>query len=291
MNSRMLTSFAVALLVSAALWAQIPTPAPVLIPESAAPAEVSQALRARVAEFLNYHIGTVNRRSIELVADESKDAYYSSGKQPFKAFTITSIEYFSKDFNRAVVKTDILRDMHIEGQSFEGTSPMATNWKIENGKWVWFLDLERIWINPVSSLAENPVRTIGEVFLEKGQVAGDFNTKESIAKEADKILDRAKLDKSEVSFTIGKAGQDRVILQNGYTGYVDLVLPSAADVPGLKVSLEKSALKPRENGVILFQYDPPAGTTPEPTEVTVRLRVDPFVQYFPIKVTLRAVAK
>jgi hypothetical protein len=282
MNPRILTQFALLLLLPAGLSAQ-----PLqLVPESEAPAKVNKALRARVTEFFNYHVGTVGRKAIDLVAKDSKDAYFSSGKQPFKAFTISRIEYFKGDFKRAVVTTDISRDLQIEGQTFPGVTPIATNWKLENGKWFWFLDRERTWINPVASYADNPVHTLGETFLQTGQVAKDFNSPTALADEAQKILDLTKLESNEVTFTIGTPGEARIVLLNGYTGQVDVNV-TMSEYPGLTASMERRAVMPKQNGVAIFKYEPTSDPV-EPREFIANMRVEPFDQVFPIKVTMKA---
>src|SRR6266404_7983471 len=64
------------------------------------PAEVDQALRARITEFYEYHVKQQFRQAEALVADDSKDFFYSHNKPQYLSFEIVRIEY-SKDFTLA----------------------------------------------------------------------------------------------------------------------------------------------------------------------------------------------
>src|SRR5678816_3242768 len=66
--------------------------------ETAPPPELDQALRERCTQFFTYHTDTETqktnfRKAWELVAEESKDFYFSGHKQTYKSFKIDNIKY------------------------------------------------------------------------------------------------------------------------------------------------------------------------------------------------------
>src|SRR5271155_3842655 len=71
---------------------------------AAPPAVIDQALRARVTEFFNDHVeGPAGfRKAMDLVAEDTKDYYFSAQKIQFKSFKIDSIKY-SDHFTTAIV--------------------------------------------------------------------------------------------------------------------------------------------------------------------------------------------
>ena len=104
------------------------------------PPEVDQALRARVTEFFNDHVeGAAGfRKAMDLVAEDTKDYYFSALKIQFKSFKIDSI-FYSDHFTRAIVTLSGKRMFRVSPQfpETEISQPMSTTWKIENGKWCW----------------------------------------------------------------------------------------------------------------------------------------------------------
>src|SRR5215510_5970979 len=64
------------------------------------PVEVDQALRARITEFYQYHVKQQFRQAEALVAEDTKDFFYSHNKPQYLTFEIGRIEY-SENFTRA----------------------------------------------------------------------------------------------------------------------------------------------------------------------------------------------
>src|SRR5258708_40073250 len=75
-----------------------PTPSP----------EVDRALRARVSEFFQDFLDGKFREAMDLVANDTKDEYFTGGKSPLKAYKIRDVRY-SDDFTKAAVALDIKR--------------------------------------------------------------------------------------------------------------------------------------------------------------------------------------
>ena len=267
------------------------------VPESAAPAEIVKALRERVTQFFGYHIGPVNRKAIDLVAEDSKDYYFGSGKVQFLSVSITGID-FTKDFQRASVRLETTQTWQVQQYTTVATTPVVTSFKIEDGKWVWFLDNQALMLatTPMgaSAFAAEPAEKTGaapaKILNPDGtlNLPKDFAAPERVAAQGMAILKQGGLDKDAVTLTLGKAGQDQVVFHNGYGGQVSLNLYEAPKVPGLTVTLNKSDLIANEDGVVSFVYVPPADIAPATPgrQYTLRLGLVPFNIEFPIKLTL-----
>src|SRR6266446_3706888 len=128
MTARALCLLAFALLMPLAVFAQNPTGA-------TCPPEVERALRARVDEFLQYHVDSNFRKAFEMVAEETKDEYFASGKTILKEYKTDSIR-FAEDCAKAVATSTVTRNWGIRLQQQTVVVPMTTTWKIENGKWM-----------------------------------------------------------------------------------------------------------------------------------------------------------
>jgi hypothetical protein len=287
-------------LLPAALIAQTTPP---LLPESAAPPEVARALRERVMIFYGYHVGGVNRRAIDLVAEDTKDYYFTSQKIQFEDFKIDRLE-FDPSFEKAVVMLTVKQPWNVQGRVLTSERQQTTHWKLEDGKWVWYLETQGMWLTPMgpsdlaASRAAEAKAADAKTALMKVNPDGsldlppDFADPARVAAQAAAILGQNKLDKDSVEFEWDKPGQDTVTFLSGVNGDVMLELAGVPNAPGLKVTLEKTLLRPRENGVIRIRYDAPkeegAADRYIPTErYTIRLTVLPFNQQFPIRLTIR----
>src|SRR6187401_2055965 len=74
------------------------------------PAGVDEALRARINEFYRHHVKQQFRQAEALVAEDTKDFFYSHNKPQYLSFEISRIEY-SKDFTKA--KATIIGEQYI----------------------------------------------------------------------------------------------------------------------------------------------------------------------------------
>jgi hypothetical protein len=244
-----------------------------------APPEVDQALRARVTEFFQYHTdGSVNfRKAYEIVAEDTKDEYFAKGKDVYKSFKVDSIKY-SDNFTKAEVQVVVERIWEFRMQKNAQTVPLATTWKIENGKWVWYHDLNTPLMTPMGPSAlqvkRNPDGTV-ELPKKIDQTV--------LAKAAQQILQSVSMNKSEVTLSADKPSSDEVIFHNGAQGSVRVVLDPVAQLPGFSAVLDKADLNANENAVLKLRYEPP-DTDSRPQPATVRLKVEPFNQQFAITV-------
>ena len=234
------------------------------------PEKVDKALRGRVNEFFQDHVDGTFRKAMDLVADETKDEYFASGKMVLKSFTLDDIKYSDK-FDTATVTCTVVRDWEIRMQHNTVTIPMVTTWKMEHGKWVWYHDKKAPeWLTP---MGPSDVKAISR--NADGSVTLPKINQDSVLAAAKNILDNGKgVDKLDVRFEDGKAGTDQVQFHNAEQGSVQLEMTPMDPIPGLTFAFDKLTVNAGETAKLSFKYEP-EGKAP-PQEVPVRFTVIPF---------------
>ena len=120
------------------------------------PPDVDRALRARVTEFVQYHVTGEFRKAEALVAEDSKDLFYNRNKPRYMKFIeIARIDY-NEDFTKATVIVSVVMPTLLPG--WEGgppTVPIPLTWKIEEGKWCWYLPPETLLRTPFGAIPLN----------------------------------------------------------------------------------------------------------------------------------------
>src|ERR1017187_551902 len=97
------------------------------------PAKVDAALRARV-----------------------KDFFYSGNKPKYLTFEISRIDY-SADFTRAKVLVMCEQYIMMPGFSEHPMKvPTPSTWKLENGKWDWYVDQDGPYMPPAGKMTSGP---------------------------------------------------------------------------------------------------------------------------------------
>ncbi|MEO5924842.1 MAG: hypothetical protein ABIR70_13565 [Bryobacteraceae bacterium] len=291
--SRWSRQFALGILLPLTLSAQASADYP--LPESAAPKEVSQALRERVTQFFEYHRGAINRKAIDMVAEDTKDYYFSSGKVLFTNVQIMNLD-FSKDFQKAAVRLETTQMWQVGTQSTLATTPVVVTWKMEDGKWVWYLDNQMMSRSATPMGESAPPPTADGKLLPQPlvnadgtlNIPSDFAEPARVAAQSEAILSQAGVDKTVVTFNAGESNEDKITFHNGFTGQVSLKLYEAPQIPGLKITLSKSDLGPREDAVVKFVYDGTVVPAALARPYTIRLGLAPFAQEYPIKFTMEA---
>jgi hypothetical protein len=245
------------------------------------PSEVDQALRGRVTEFFNYHVegATGFRKAMELVADDTKDYYFSAQKIQFKSFKIDSITY-SDHFTRAVVTLSGRRMFRVSPQfpETEISQPMSTTWKIDNGKWCWYRDDTAE--TSLTPMGPSDPKAIGP--STGGMVPRDLSQGE-MDKRAQEVLKQSKISKTEVTLAASHPSSEQVVFHNGQPGSVLLSVDVSPKVAGFSAVLDKTNINAGEDVGLKIHYDP-AGKNGAPGPVTVRVIVAPFNQAFPVTV-------
>src|ERR1700681_470906 len=90
--------------------------APILLgQQQSPPPDMDRVLKARVTEFLQYHVDGNFRKAYDMVAEDTKDDYFASGKIQLKGFAIQGVK-FTDDFTKATVSVTISKLFNVAGQ-------------------------------------------------------------------------------------------------------------------------------------------------------------------------------
>jgi hypothetical protein len=248
--------------------------------------EADQALRARVSEFLQDHVDGNFRKAYEMVADDTKDQYFSVGKVKLLGFKVGDIK-FADDFTKATVMMTVSKMFNVQGQDIPVQVPSTTTWKIENGKWVWYDDTKH---GTLTSLLPGvpdppPAATVKGGDVGDGGLPKDFNDK-ALAAAAQSILQEVSVDKKEVTLAADKSSEEQVVFHNGMTGSVQLEL-SAPEIPGFSVKLAQSLVRAAGDVPMVLRYEP-GDQAERRGPVNIRLTVQPLNQVFVIRVNFAA---
>ena len=193
-------------------------------------------MRARVTKFYQAYVDGKARTVEPMVAEESKDNWFASEKIHYGNFEIGKIE-FNDDQTRAKVMVLAENTMRVRDTSFTGKATTASNWKIENGEWRYFI------------LPDQQGHEARKVRIPK----------------PDELLGKVTANKNEVRLcSCGEPVFD-VAIHNAMPGDVQLTL-EPVEVPGLRVTLRDTMLKSQQATQLLIEYDgaekPPAAPVP-----------------------------
>ena len=228
-----------------------------------APKGVDDALRARMQEFYQDHVEGKYRQAETLVADDTKDFFYSANKPKYLSFEIRSIQY-SDDFTKA--KATVLCEQYVVMPGFVNKPlkvPTPSYWKLEKGQWYWYVDQEVLRQTPFGKV--NPAAGSGSMPALPSET------------QAMGLLAAVKADREKVILERGKTAE--VMLANTAPGVVMLSIfgkvPDGVDAIFEQVELksnEKTALKLRASGT-------------EAPQGTIQVRVSPTNQIIPIQIS------
>jgi hypothetical protein len=244
--------------MAATVWAQ---------QSSQSAAEAEAALHRRAEQFFQLQVDKKFRQAEAMVADDTKENYYNGNKFNIKTFTIQGIELLENN-TRAKVTIRAKVTMMMAGvppMDFE--SPSTTLWKIEDGKWVWYIDSVAAVQTPFGAITAHDGGTPSA--LDTTGKAPDIST----------LRTSVKIDRSSVELTPNGQPQT-VTVSNELPGGVDLELRSDR-ITGLSAQLEKKHLEAGEKTVISFQ----ASAESEGSGV-VRLIVSPIASEMEIRVKI-----
>lgn len=255
---------------SGLLLAQAPAPAPAPVPTAPPPADVDQALRARISEFYQDQVDGKSRLAEPLVAEDSKDLYYSVAKPKYLSFEINRIQY-SDDFTRA--QAVVICETYVLVPGFVGKAlkvPISSTWKLVDGQWFWYVDEAKILQTPFGKMSPGtgPPPTGG------GMPA--IPTPEQMQALANQLQTLVKADKPVVTLKAG--GEEEVTLTNTATGLMNLSLEGR--LTGIDAHLDHPDLKPKGTAVLSLHAHDGAKSG------VITLHVDQTNQTIPIQVKI-----
>ncbi|MDP9054938.1 MAG: hypothetical protein M3N93_11655 [Acidobacteriota bacterium] len=245
---------------AATAWAQQQSP-------EAAAAEA--ALRARAEQFFQLQVDKKYRQAESMVADESKDAYYSGSRFKMDSFTITKVQVAEGNAAADVaIKARITLLVPAIGQTVHTEVAQTTHWKRENGEWVYFIDPDAALATPFGKL--NPQPDAGKTATGSG--AGGRPDLAALRKAV-------QVDRNSVEM---KPGEDQIVkVSNFLPGPVDVSVENFS-LPGVSASLDKRHLELGETTLLhIVASDKAAGS------VIAVIDVSPLGTKVPVKVTVK----
>jgi len=234
------------------------------------PADVDQALRARIGEFYDLHVKGEFRKAEAWVAEDTKDLYYSSNKIKYLSFEITRIDY-SDNFTRA--KATVLCEQPIMLPGFFGRPmkvPTPSTWKLVDGTWYWYVDPESRRMTPFGKMTPGPPR-------ESGTAPASKSIPDIPTTVPDFIYKLVNADKASVTLKAGESEQ--VTITNSAPGAMNISLMGS--VPGVEVKLDRTVLNAGEKAVLTVQagYGAKSGV--------LSIQVEQTNQVIPIEVAIK----
>ncbi len=238
-----------------------------------APPDVDQALRERIRFFFQCHVEGKFRQADQVVAEDSKDAFFAAEKTRYRGFEIVRILY-TDNFTRARAVVTVDTDFMAPGMGRMPVKiPLTTLWKLENGQWWWYVDPNAGKQSPFGPMRPGPGEARSSPFpWPDANKPGELTA----------MLHQVKVDKTEVRLSSYEAASDQITITNGLPGPVRLQLQYNG-FPGFEARLEREELDSKQTARLLLRIEP-RDRSPKPT-VTLTLRVEPTNQEIPIRVT------
>lgn len=231
------------------------------------PAAVDEALRARITQFFQYHVDGKFRQAEALIAEDSKDYFYSANKPRYLNFEIKSVEY-SEEFTRA--KALVLCEMYVVVPGFAEKPlkvPIGGTWKLVDGQWYWYVDPESVRMTPM-----------GKSVAPTNPSSGAPSAAPVIptADQMKSIFTMVKADKEVVTLKVGDSEQ--VTITNTAPGPMSISL--LGSLHGVDVKLDHMDLKAGEKSVLSLRARD--GAKPG----TLSIQVEQTNQVIPIRVNI-----
>jgi hypothetical protein len=228
------------------------------------PARVDQALRERINQFYQYHVKQEFHKAEALVAADTKKYFYSHNKPGYLSCETRKIVY-SDNFKRA--KATVLCEQYVMAPGFADKPikvPFGSTWKVEKGKWYWYVDQEALRTTPFGKMTP-------------GLPGASGGLPAAIPDNADFVMTLVKADKDSVSLKPGQP--ETVTIRNGAPGIMDISLEGK--IPGVEAKLDHGNLKVGDQAVLTLQAGDGAKSG------LVSIKVEQTGQVIPIQVSVQ----
>jgi hypothetical protein len=214
-------------LVAGAAWGQQAAPDP---------AEAEKALRQRVQEFYQLQVDKKFRAAEAYIAEDTKDLFYASGKPDLASFSIAKIVMKDND-TRADVTVKGKVSMFVMGQGMVPIDlPTTGTWKIEDDKWVWYVDRLAAIQTPFGDVKPAANAPPAAATPDISAQVKNFDVAS--------LQNMVRAEPSGVSLSEDQPVQS-VTITNGMPGSVDLTLQTKS-IPGIGIELGKTHLNAAE---------------------------------------------
>jgi hypothetical protein len=236
-----------------------------------APPAVDQALRERINQFYQLHVDGKFRQAEALVAEESKDFFYSSNKPKYLKFEIRKIEY-SENFTNA--KATMVCDMFVMMPGFQNKPvavPHPSYWKLVDGQWYWYVDPDSLNRTPFG------VMKGGDASQAAPAAAPSLGSGPSV----DNLMSQVAADKQSVILKREKGAAEEVRIVNKMPGSVRLGIAGHLP-PGIEAAIDPSDLKAGETAVVTIRVADAAALE---QQAAVNVMVEPINKLISIRVS------
>jgi hypothetical protein len=232
--------------------------------------DVDAALRARIKEFYDLHVKGEFRKADALVAEDTKDYYFNGRKPQYLSYEISRIDYFD-NFTRA--KAVIMCEMYLMMPGFDKPMKMPTPsaWKLEDGKWYWYVDQKELRATPFGTMVPGPSLQPGQSGPPPAANLPNINM------SADFLFKQVQVNKEELE--IGAGDSTEVTVANTAPGTMDLVVFTAPD--GIDARLDKSSLASNQKTALKIK------TSIDAKSGVIQIRVDETGQIIPIQIKVK----
>jgi hypothetical protein len=230
-----------------------------------APADVDQALRARITEFFHYHVTGEHRKAEALVAEDTKDYFYDGNKPRYISFEIGKIDY-SDGYTKAKALVTVKMAVMLPG--FNGKVmdiPSPSYWKLIDGKWYWYLDTTMRNASPMGEMKPGPPSTDA------------VPPRPVIAASMQELFSQVKADKAAVEVKVGSP--DQIAITNGMAGPINLTVQGKLD--GIEAAFDRAEIKPGEKATLTVKAESGAKAG------ALAVRVKQTGQTIPVQVVLK----
>ncbi len=228
------------------------------------PAGVDKALRSRISEFYQYHVKGEFRKAELLVADDTKEFFYSHNKPSYLSFEIGRIQY-SDNYKRA--KATVICEQYVMVPGFASKPmkvPTPSTWKLVKGKWYWYVDQAALSSTPFGKMKAGPPSANGGIPA-------------VIPSSVEPFLKQVKADREAVTLKPGYSEQ--VTISNGAPGVMDVSLYGT--IPGVEAKLDHTSLKLADKAVLTIRAAEGAKSG------LLTIRVEQTGEFIPIRVEIQ----
>jgi len=245
--------------LAAAAWAQAPGDL-----FNKPPAEVDQALRARITQFYDYHVKKEFRKAEDLVASDTKEFFYSHNKPQYLSFEIKDIKY-SDNFTKA--RAMIVCEQYVMFLGFADKPikiPTPSTWKLEDGQWVWYVDQDELRNSPFGKMTGGTAPATGAM-------------PSAIPSTIDFVLNKVQVDRRSIAIKPGESSE--VHIANTAPGV--MTISTAGSAPGITAQLSKTSLNSGESAVLKVKAAENARSG------TIQIQVQPTGEIIPVQIEVK----
>ena len=233
-----------------------------------APVPGEAELRDRVQSFYQLQMDKKFRQAEAFVAEDTKDFYYSSAKGAFDAFKISNIEILEPGKKAKVtVRSNFTVMMMGAPKPMPMEMPFTSTWKVEDGKWVMYVDQSAPVPTPFGDFKRDAPATGGAGAFPKMPAISDLSS-------------LVKADKTGIVLTDAEPVQT-VTLTNSLPGVVEFKLDSSG-MPQATVDAESTKI-PASGTVKIKISRKLTGNS----KGVVQINVPQFGVVIPIQVTIQ----